>query len=84
MELWQVLAGKAVDGSQLNYPFKRDYHLSRRVSRWPCAPTGLFGRVSSLFRAVPVGFARQTLRHKVDEGPHPPGKVARGRVDRVG
>jgi cyclopropane-fatty-acyl-phospholipid synthase len=25
MELWQVLAGKAVDGKQLNYPFKRDF-----------------------------------------------------------
>jgi cyclopropane-fatty-acyl-phospholipid synthase len=25
MELWQVLAGKAVDGNQLNYPFKRDF-----------------------------------------------------------
>ncbi|HQT29678.1 MAG TPA: cyclopropane-fatty-acyl-phospholipid synthase family protein [Thiobacillus sp.] len=25
MELWQVLAGKAIDGSQPNYPFKRDY-----------------------------------------------------------
>jgi len=25
MELWQVLAGKSIDGSQPNYPFKRDY-----------------------------------------------------------
>jgi cyclopropane-fatty-acyl-phospholipid synthase len=25
MELWQVLAGKGIDGSQPNYPFKRDY-----------------------------------------------------------
>ncbi len=25
MELWQVLAGKGIDGSQPNYPFSRDY-----------------------------------------------------------
>ncbi len=25
MELWQVLAGKAVDGAQPNYPFRRDF-----------------------------------------------------------
>jgi cyclopropane-fatty-acyl-phospholipid synthase len=25
MELWQVLAGKGVDGNQPNYPFKRDF-----------------------------------------------------------
>ena len=25
MELWQVLAGKGIDGSQPNYPFRRDY-----------------------------------------------------------
>jgi cyclopropane-fatty-acyl-phospholipid synthase len=25
MELWQVLAGKGIDGSQPNYPFKRDF-----------------------------------------------------------
>jgi len=25
MELWQVLAGKSVDGSQPNYPFSRDH-----------------------------------------------------------
>jgi len=25
LELWQVLAGKAVDGTQPNYPFKRDF-----------------------------------------------------------
>ena len=25
MELWQVLAGKGIDGRQPNYPFKRDY-----------------------------------------------------------
>lgn len=25
MELWQVLAGKHVDGSQPNYPFRRDF-----------------------------------------------------------
>lgn len=25
MELWQVLAGKAVDGTQPRYPFKRDF-----------------------------------------------------------
>jgi cyclopropane-fatty-acyl-phospholipid synthase len=28
MELWQVLAGKAVDGSQPNYPFRRDFIYS--------------------------------------------------------
>jgi cyclopropane-fatty-acyl-phospholipid synthase len=28
MELWQVLAGKAADGSQPNYPFRRDYIYS--------------------------------------------------------
>ncbi len=29
MELWQVLAGKAVDGRQPNYPFRRDYMYVR-------------------------------------------------------
>jgi len=46
--------------------------------------TALTPNLAPLFPPVPIRVARQAVRKKIDQGPHPTRQMTGGRIDRIG